>query len=913
MRPNRISDVSRRPLWIAAGLLVPWLAWSQSATSVWVIDVAAPSSFVLSGRTLQLKARARNAFGATLRGFTPEWRSSDAAVASVDAAGLVRGSLPGLCDIEAFDPGTGIVGRQTIRVYPSRVEIQPSTLEIRVGEQARLNARAIDADGNPIPGLGFLWTSGVPGVASVNLEGTVTGAGEGAITVSAMLDLRAPGFHFGAEIPVRVRPRPAFKLTRLVSTGSDAGPTTMKAVGATAFADNDQIAFIAPLSNGGQALMHYDRGRIRTLAFAGQYIASAGRTIGQINQVVVSSAGEVAAGVTFPTEWCNDGVLLFRRDRPPALLEANCGIGLGRGMGSAGELAYTLWDFRQNLYLRRADGARVRIISNGDSIPEIGTVQGITQPAISPRGTVIFEANGSRGRGLFSWDGRTIRKLLLIGESVDGEVVQNFDLAFEGAPGVFYTQVWGPNYTAIRRLAAGGGTLVAHSNGSIGNVRVGWIFRLLAVRDDTIAFFADATGGRAVFKVSQGTATTMGSFKSWSDVGLGFLLPTGDVLVQGPGGSTRARLMRVNGSGDPTVLVDAGFRVEPSVASLDWRNVLKNNSSGDPVFRASGEALVSVRGDGFQAVTGVGDGLPGGSSITSLGTVASSTSGELAFTANRVDSSAVYLWRNGGLALVAESNGRVKASGGRDISWFPSWNGSYIAVNDRRQVAVLLSVGSQQELTLFDENATAGQRIVTLQEPAPGGGQFTNVNRVALDNSGRVAFEAHLSNGNTGLFLWESSRLRRIFQTGDSGPRDLKASGFQNLLASSDRFYAKVQFGNITAILELDGSQVRSIVTSQSAAALGGTFDSFYGPDFAVSGRGEVAYPGYFRELQALVVRKPDGKDLVVASTGERGPQGESFLGFFASGFNAQGDLFFSTLTWNSGTYALALYRASPQ
>jgi photosystem II stability/assembly factor-like uncharacterized protein len=61
----------------------------------------------------------------------------------------------------------------------SRVVVTPSFDTLRVGAFAQFSAIAYDTLGNPVPAVGFRWTSGNAGVFTVNGSGRVLGVGEG--------------------------------------------------------------------------------------------------------------------------------------------------------------------------------------------------------------------------------------------------------------------------------------------------------------------------------------------------------------------------------------------------------------------------------------------------------------------------------------------------------------------------------------------------------------------------------------------------------------------------------------------------------------------------------------------------------------------------------------------------------------
>ncbi|HEU0054473.1 MAG TPA: Ig-like domain-containing protein [Longimicrobium sp.] len=81
------------------------------------VDVTPPTATVDAGATLALTATSRDLGGGIISGTTMAWSSSDAAVATVDASGVVTGVAPGTATIFA-DDGTN-TGSATVQVCPA--------------------------------------------------------------------------------------------------------------------------------------------------------------------------------------------------------------------------------------------------------------------------------------------------------------------------------------------------------------------------------------------------------------------------------------------------------------------------------------------------------------------------------------------------------------------------------------------------------------------------------------------------------------------------------------------------------------------------------------------------------------------------------------------------------------------------
>lgn len=78
----------------------------------------------------------------------------------------------------------------------SAVVLSPDTDTLLVGENRQFTAVALDTLGQPVPGAGFEWTSGDPGVFTVNPSGRVTAVGDGV----AWLYAQAGGYRDSSSV-----------------------------------------------------------------------------------------------------------------------------------------------------------------------------------------------------------------------------------------------------------------------------------------------------------------------------------------------------------------------------------------------------------------------------------------------------------------------------------------------------------------------------------------------------------------------------------------------------------------------------------------------------------------------------------------------------------------------------------------
>ena len=156
---------------------------TQSIVSVEV----SPSTAELTafGASVQLTAGAFDANGHAVAGAEFSWESSDAAVATVDASGLVTGVAEGAATITASSESAAGSAGVTLMQLVASVQLSPPVETIGLGATLQLTAEGFDANGHAVAGAEFSWESSDAAVATVDASGLVTGVAEGAATITA--------------------------------------------------------------------------------------------------------------------------------------------------------------------------------------------------------------------------------------------------------------------------------------------------------------------------------------------------------------------------------------------------------------------------------------------------------------------------------------------------------------------------------------------------------------------------------------------------------------------------------------------------------------------------------------------------------------------------------------------------------
>jgi uncharacterized protein YjdB len=158
----------------------------------------AVGSVAITGGGATIRQEATVALGATVLGTDGvpatgrviSWTSSNPAVATVSAAGVVAGVTNGTVTITA--ESEGVQGTTSVTVSGSpvvgAVTVTPATSFRGVGQTVALSYVARAGSGTVIPGTTANWTTNDATVATVSASGVVTITGAGTATISATVD-----------------------------------------------------------------------------------------------------------------------------------------------------------------------------------------------------------------------------------------------------------------------------------------------------------------------------------------------------------------------------------------------------------------------------------------------------------------------------------------------------------------------------------------------------------------------------------------------------------------------------------------------------------------------------------------------------------------------------------------------------
>ena len=149
-----------------------------------IIRLDAPAEPLEVGECIVLEAVPRTESGSRVDGARLRWASSNASVATVDAAGVVTAHAPGRASVSVSSGAAQTsVDLAVVPAAVASIEVDVPT-EVRSGTRALLSARAVDRRGATIQAP-ITWSSRNPGVATVTDQGSLTPVRRGTAVVVA--------------------------------------------------------------------------------------------------------------------------------------------------------------------------------------------------------------------------------------------------------------------------------------------------------------------------------------------------------------------------------------------------------------------------------------------------------------------------------------------------------------------------------------------------------------------------------------------------------------------------------------------------------------------------------------------------------------------------------------------------------
>ena len=178
-----VNTLEARAVDPSTGARLVFAQVTATAVTVSRVSVSPSSGSLAIGDTLRLSANATDTTGAVVP-VPAAWTTSNAAIATVSAAGLVTALGSGTATVTATAEGKSGLATLQVTGPVSSVSISPVADTLAVGQTRQLVSTARDASGNAVGGATTSWMSSNPAVATISTSGVVTGvaAGTAAIT-----------------------------------------------------------------------------------------------------------------------------------------------------------------------------------------------------------------------------------------------------------------------------------------------------------------------------------------------------------------------------------------------------------------------------------------------------------------------------------------------------------------------------------------------------------------------------------------------------------------------------------------------------------------------------------------------------------------------------------------------------------
>ncbi|HEX6036724.1 Ig-like domain-containing protein [Longimicrobium sp.] len=275
--------------------------------------ISHPEGAVTVGDTMIMEVVAKDATGQPLAGATPSFTSSDATVATVDGAGVVRGLKAGASTITGSLTMGGVTKTATYGIAvlaasapptnpPAQTvaafALNPASVTLSIGAAQPFEPIATDASGARITGLpAVAWSVQDPSRASV-ASGTVTGVAAGSTTVTASFTSGGRTWTATANVTVAAPAPPPVPSTATVQGVDDAftpSAVTIAAGGTVTWTMVDEehdVTWTGAAPTGG-SIGRIDRGRSvsRTFPAAGTYTYTCNRHDGDHGGTVTVTQG----------------------------------------------------------------------------------------------------------------------------------------------------------------------------------------------------------------------------------------------------------------------------------------------------------------------------------------------------------------------------------------------------------------------------------------------------------------------------------------------------------------------------------------------------------------------------------------------------------------------------------------------
>lgn len=912
-------------------------AYAQTPGPAASLQIIADEDSVLIGRTLQLRAVVRDAQGRIRTGDNVVWGTNNASMATINAStGELRATGLGVVTVSATTGG--VRGDAPIQTMPRDVTIEPRTSTLDVGQTLQFTVTVYDADGRVIP-AGFTWSvlnrnqTSTSALATVTNAGLVRGVYEGGITVratytynSTIVGMQRQWF---VAAPVNVRVPRGYELVKL---GRDRVRQNYELRARPSMLwgnDNGDLYFNASLGGLANGLLYMGSEGFKLVGAGGTTRFTLGsfttdyriHSVAQNGRIMTLEAtnnagiqvnwGDHRSGLTpflasgAPLAGTENGnnafltrnshtssgwVLLRASYRVPGSNPVVNGVGLFRGYGDrVTELLVSNLDPIEGLtgalsidgdFGITDDGVAYYTVSAGTNRilfrhqAERQKVVGVNDPAINSTVRSFLGGGGNRPTFFVSERGD-----LLYGVTLNNNE-QHF---FRWPAGATAPQTLRLNSQAgfLWHSSAGDTLLYGNPLGSRGNGVHVWP-REGPLR--TVAVF--------------GQTTVLG--QGIQDCESGFLHANGDASVMMRLTVANMAIIRFfAGGGDPWVIIQHGEQV-PVEAPINLLNFVGGGRTGPVHLMTGGESgsVTQAAGDEYTPVVTIGSRFFttqmwfGGSTNNSTFNMRKSPTGDIYFTNGigigrvRAGAAEPELFLRTPFALPGGAAGQnvnapfwVDANTRGDVLWAAS-----TGAGDNRMY-VTSPDGQTHRLVAAYSAATNTATVID-------GKTLLAIDSYGIDDLGRVMLGVRFRNQpNAQAYLWENGQFTFLAEANVSTIGGKSIAGVTNVFrGGGQRLFAQFSIvGGNQIICEWTGAW-RVLLDNTERLVHGQVINSVNGYD--VNRNGDILFR-HSAGIPYMMVRKADGKQVMVMNEFERTPAGEYIIRVLNVDFRDDGTVYF--------------------
>ncbi|MBT5773994.1 MAG: hypothetical protein HOH95_06420 [Dehalococcoidia bacterium] len=168
------------------------------------VNISPSEPALLVGSQVALTATSRDGSGGIVTGTLFSWSSSNNAIASVTADGIVMANAVGTTRITASSSGVSGTSFVTVNEPPvASVQLVGPAGLLPIGSAFQLTVILRDGTGNILAGRSVVWLSTNPGIATVSSGGLVTAQAEGQTSIAVTSEGKTGEFNVEVPAPPR--------------------------------------------------------------------------------------------------------------------------------------------------------------------------------------------------------------------------------------------------------------------------------------------------------------------------------------------------------------------------------------------------------------------------------------------------------------------------------------------------------------------------------------------------------------------------------------------------------------------------------------------------------------------------------------------------------------------------------------